>query len=88
MSTWRFTTLILQILALGAIMGMVLYIYSVSIDRRGNGRTRSRKGELATNMWAATSLDCDFEPTKNAFGPGRSVNPTRHASFILHPEER
>jgi hypothetical protein len=63
------------ILGAGATFMMLLYVYSTFIDNRGKGRTKSRKGELAQNMWAATSLDCDFEPTKHAFGPGRSVNP-------------
>ncbi len=75
--------LTLYIIALGLFIGILLYFYSVSLDKRGNGRTRSRKGELAGNMWAATSLDCDFEPTKHAFGPGRSVNPpNRHTARV------
>ena len=63
------------ILGAGIAFTILLYGYSVMIDKREIGGTRSRKGELAQNMWAATSLDCDFEPTKHAFGPGRSVNP-------------
>ncbi len=62
------------ILGVGVVFALLLFGYSGAIDERGRGRTRSRKGELAQNMWAATSLDCDFEPTKHAFGPGRSVN--------------
>ncbi|MCK5152371.1 MAG: hypothetical protein KAQ65_11035 [Candidatus Thorarchaeota archaeon] len=67
--------LMFYILGTGFLFALLLYGYSGAIDKRGKGRSRSRKGELAHNMWAATSLDCDFEPTKHAFGPGRSVNP-------------
>ena len=79
--------LVFYILGLGVLIGGLLYVYSISIDRRGNGRTRSRKGELAGNMWAATSLDCDFEPTKQAFGPGRSVNPPNRYQVIMPKSE-
>ncbi len=79
--------LVFDILGLGLILALLFYIYSISLDRRGSGRTESRKGELAENMWAATSLDCDFEPTKNAFGPGRSVNPHSHHVQLLPREE-
>lgn len=75
--------LMFYILGIAAFLCILLYVYSVSLDKRGNGRTKSRKGELAGNMWAATSLDCDFEPTKHAFGPGRSVNPTNRHSVLL-----
>jgi hypothetical protein len=68
--------LMVYILGTGLLFMLLMYGYSSIIDRRGQGRTKSRKGELAQNMWAATSLDCDFEPTKHAFGPGRSVNVT------------
>jgi len=64
----------IYILGTGLVFTLLMYGYSSIIDHRGHGRTRSRKGELAQNMWAATSMDCDFEPTKHAFGPGRSVN--------------
>jgi len=79
--------LVFYLLGLGLVMGVVLYIYSISLDKRGNGRTKSRKGELAGNMWAATSLDCDFEPTKHAFGPGRSVNAASRFSVLLPKNE-
>ena len=77
--------LVFYLIGLGLLVGVILYIYSISLDERGDGHTKSRKGELAGNMWAATSLDCDFEPTKHAFGPGRSVNVgTRHS--VLMPK--
>ncbi len=70
--------LVLYILGTGLAMAIAFFFYSEAIDRHGSGRTKSRKGELAGNMWRAPHLDCDFEPTKNAFGPGRSVQLRLH----------
>ncbi|MDF1540840.1 MAG: hypothetical protein P1Q69_18225 [Candidatus Thorarchaeota archaeon] len=67
--------LTLYLLGTAAIFFLALYVYSGIIERRGRGRSTGRKDELSHNMWAAMSLDCDYEPTKHAFGPGRSVNP-------------
>jgi hypothetical protein len=55
-------------------VAILFYIYGYFTDRRNIDGARSRKAQLASNMWAGPSLDCDFEPTKNAFGPGRSIN--------------
>ena len=71
----RLLMLTYYLIAIFAIVLLTLYIYSGLIDKRGRGLSVSRKGELSQNMWVAMSLDCDFEPTKHAFGPGRSVNP-------------
>lgn len=62
------------LIGMGMSIGIMFYVYGYFTDRRHSISTRSRKAELASNMWAGTSLDCDFEPTKNAFGPGRSIN--------------
>ncbi len=66
--------LTVDLIGLGMSIGIVFYIYAYFTDRRHSISARSRKAELASNMWAGTSLDCDFEPTKNAFGPGRTIN--------------
>lgn len=62
--------LTLYLLGTALVFSVLLYVYSSVFDRRGRGRSTSRKGELSKNMWAAMSLDCDYEPTKHAFGPG------------------
>lgn len=66
--------LVLYLIGIGVTLGLIMYLYANTIDRRVIRPATSRKGELAGNLWAAVSLDCDFEPTKHAFGPGRSVN--------------
>lgn len=75
------------LIGLGISIGITFYIYGYLTDRRHSIGARSRKDELASNMWAGTSLDCDFEPTKSAFGPGRTINASHLQLEPIHAQD-
>ncbi|MGY5861476.1 MAG: hypothetical protein RTU09_03815 [Candidatus Thorarchaeota archaeon] len=54
-----------------------------------NGHTRgtAADGKPIRSMWLATLLDCDYEPTKHAFGPGRTL-PFRSDTLVEKAKSR
>ena len=61
------------LLAASLFFAAVLLVYGKSLQ---NGHTRgtAADGKPIRSMWSATLLDCDYEPTKHAFGPGRTLS--------------
>jgi len=41
--------------------------------QEGHTRGTAANSKPIRNMWSATLLDCDYEATKHAFGPGRTL---------------
>lgn len=60
------------LLVASLLFAAVLFVYDKSLQ---NGHTRgaAAKGKPIRNMWSAILLDCDYEATKHAFGPGRTL---------------
>ena len=42
--------------------------------QEGHTRGTAANSKPIRNMWSATLLDCDYEATKHAFGPGRALS--------------
>ncbi|MHA1933749.1 MAG: hypothetical protein ACW97A_00585 [Candidatus Thorarchaeota archaeon] len=62
-------------LVTGAIVfGLILYFFSREIEKRHNASGRGLMDKPVRDMWTATMLDCDYEATKHAFGPGRTLH--------------
>ncbi len=61
------------LLVASLVFAAVLFAYSKSLQ---NGHTRGSAADSKPirNMWSATLLDCDYEATKHAFGPGRTLS--------------
>ncbi len=61
------------LLAASLFFAAVLLVYGKSLQ---NGHTRGAAADSTPirNMWSATLLDCDYEATKYAFGPGRTLS--------------
>ncbi len=61
------------LLVASLLFSAVLFVYSKSLQ---NGHTQgaAANGKPIRNMWSATLLDCDYEATKHAFGPGRTLS--------------
>ena len=60
------------LLVASLVFAAVLFVYGKSLH---NGYTRgaAADGKPIRTMWSATILDCDYEATKHAFGPGRTL---------------
>lgn len=61
------------LLVASLLFAAVLFVYGKSLQ---NGHTRGAAvdGKPIRNMWSATLLDCDYEATKHAFGPSRTLS--------------
>ena len=65
--------MVVTVLLVGSLLfAAVLLVYGKSLQ---NGHTRgaAANSKPIRNMWSATLLDCDYEATKYAFGPGRTL---------------
>ncbi len=87
--------LILYLLSFGTILSIVFYVYSENITKSRSGGITGDFGKTGRDMWVATLLDCDFEPTKVRFGPAKVIPANRvfkHAehkkNFSRHMEQK
>jgi len=61
------------LLVTSLLFAAVLLVYGKTLQ---NGHTKGAAADSKPirNMWSATLLDCDYEATKYAFGPGRTLS--------------
>ncbi|NHJ12691.1 MAG: hypothetical protein EAX95_03405 [Candidatus Thorarchaeota archaeon] len=81
------------ILTLGAIITIAFYLYSHYIEKSPHRGRANRILYRGRDMWKASLLDCDYEPTKYVFGPGKAIPAERSLSrlssdtpFYIHKE--
>ena len=61
-------------LVTGAIVfALIFFFYSRAIEKKHFASGRGLIDKPVRDMWSATMLDCDYEATKHAFGPGRTL---------------
>ena len=59
----------------GAIVfAAIMYFYSRAIEGKHMYSGGGLIDKPVRDMWSATMLDCDYEATKHAFGPGRTLH--------------
>ncbi len=52
---------------------LTFYLYGSAIHSRGRRGTWSTMPHRGRDMWKASLLDCDYEPAKYVFGPGKAI---------------
>jgi len=50
-----------------------LYLYGSAIARSGRRGEADSRPYRGRDMWKASLLDCDYEPAKYVFGPGKAI---------------
>ncbi|TFG13736.1 hypothetical protein EU537_05625 [Candidatus Thorarchaeota archaeon] len=82
---------------LGGIVVIVLAViaYGTYIEVKQLERQRIFRTNARRDMWKASLLDCEYEPAKYAFGPGKAIPSdrifTRHGkdeSFSSHMQKK
>ncbi|MBY8998139.1 MAG: hypothetical protein KGD60_10430 [Candidatus Thorarchaeota archaeon] len=70
----------------GIFLSIAFYVYSGNIAKRRPGNYSGVVGKKGRDMWVATLLDCDFEPTKTRFGPAKIIPADRVFNHAEHKE--
>jgi hypothetical protein len=55
------------------ILTIAFYIYSWHIEMSTHRGSADRIPYRGRDMWRASLLDCDYEPAKYVFGPGKAI---------------
>lgn len=60
---------------LGGIIVLILILiaYSTYIEAKQVERQRAFRTTERRDMWKASLLDCEYEPAKYVFGPGKAI---------------
>ncbi|MHA1902629.1 MAG: hypothetical protein ACXADL_08570 [Candidatus Thorarchaeota archaeon] len=67
--------MLITYLVTGAIIfAAAMYFYSIAIEGKHMSSDEGLIDRPVRDMWSATMLDCDYEATKHAFGPGRTLH--------------
>ena len=62
------------IMAAGAVFfTLSLYVYGSAIQSSGRTGGTNAMPYRGRDMWKASLLDCDYEPAKYVFGPGKAI---------------
>jgi hypothetical protein len=78
--------LVLYLTGFGVILSLGFYFYSGNLAKRRPGSSSGVVGKKGRDMWVATLLDCDFEPTKGRFGPAKVIPADRVLNQAAHKE--
>lgn len=78
--------LILYLTSFGIFLSVLFYIYSGNLAKHRSGSISGDFGKSGRDMWVATLLDCDFEPTKTRFGPAKIIPADRTLIQSAHKE--
>ncbi|MHA2153259.1 MAG: hypothetical protein ACXAAQ_14885 [Candidatus Thorarchaeota archaeon] len=76
--------LILYLTGFGVFLFVAFYVYSGNLAKNRTGGTSGDFGKSGRDMWVATLLDCDFEPTKGRFGPAKVIPADRVLNHADH----
>ena len=71
----------------GLVLGVLFYAYAARVERSRPGERQARQKRTGRDMWAATLLDCDYEPAKVRFGPGKAIPAGRGVLHVSHKDE-
>jgi hypothetical protein len=79
-------------LALYLVMGSLVlsgafYLYASKTEKTRHKNGTTRLGNSGRDMWAATLLDCDYEPAKVRFGPAKTIPAGARVLHVSHKEE-
>ncbi|MHA3963344.1 MAG: hypothetical protein AM325_007360 [Candidatus Thorarchaeota archaeon SMTZ1-45] len=70
----------------GIFLSLTFYVYSHHIGRHRSNYTNGAALKPGRDMWVATLLDCDFEPTKVRFGPAKIIPADHVFDHSAHKE--
>ena len=65
----------------------LFYAYASEVDKSRFGEKPVKQKRPGRDMWAATLLDCDYEPAKVRFGPGKAIPAGRAVLHVSHKDE-
>jgi hypothetical protein len=78
--------LILYLTGCGIFLSLAFYVFSGNLMKRRSGKSGGKIRKNGRDMWVATLLDCDFEPTKVRFGPAKIIPANRVLNQAAHKE--
>ncbi len=71
----------------GLALAVMFYVYAGRVEKGRSGEKLVRPLKHGRDMWAATLLDCDYEPAKVRFGPGKAIPPGAAVHHVSHKDE-
>ncbi|TFF96751.1 hypothetical protein EU546_00775 [Candidatus Thorarchaeota archaeon] len=75
-------------LVFGALaLSTMFYLYAIRTEKARGDNGNARTGKTGRDMWAATLLDCDYEPAKVRFGPAKAIPAGTRVLHVSHKEE-
>ena len=54
-------------------LSLVFYIYGKFVESQGGRNHIHMRSQPGRDMWVASLLDCEYEPAKVRFGPGKAI---------------
>ena len=78
---------ILYLLGIGFFLSILFYVYSIKVARKGPSVVHETSAKQGRDMWAATLLDCDYEPAKGRFGPAKIIPTDMGLYHAQHKEQ-
>jgi len=72
-------------MTIGAIsLSLFFYIYGKLVESQGGRNHIRMKSQPGRDMWVASLLDCEYEPAKVRFGPGKAIPAKQGVKRAVH----